>query len=72
MKPNMSVGLRCRLTQPTKNEQGIDGRLINLCFSRLGWRMKPNMSVGLRCRLTQPTKNEQGIDGRLINLCFSN
>jgi hypothetical protein len=23
MKPNMSVGLRCRLTQPTGNGQGI-------------------------------------------------
>jgi len=24
MKPNKCVGLRCRLTQPTKNGQGID------------------------------------------------
>jgi len=24
MKPNMSVGLRCRLTQPTKNGKGIE------------------------------------------------
>ncbi len=23
MKPNKCVGLRCRLTQPTENEQGI-------------------------------------------------
>jgi hypothetical protein len=26
MKPNMSVGLHCRLTQPTENGQGIVGK----------------------------------------------
>jgi hypothetical protein len=29
MKPNMSVGLRCRLTQPTENGQGIDKSKLN-------------------------------------------